>query len=73
MPIEDLASLKQEVFPENSAAGCFAACVFNKVGLVSNISSIFTCVNLYNTYCLRTNMLFVKNMWQLFPYLDKMS
>ncbi|CAB3244383.1 unnamed protein product [Arctia plantaginis] len=31
--IEDLSSLKQEVFPEGSAAGCFAACVFNKIGL----------------------------------------
>ncbi|XP_075977191.1 uncharacterized protein LOC142977277 [Anticarsia gemmatalis] len=30
---EDLTSLRQKVFPESGNAGCFTACIFNKIGL----------------------------------------
>ncbi|KAJ8720182.1 hypothetical protein PYW07_012225 [Mythimna separata] len=33
LSIDDLAAFKSRVFPEGENAGCFSACIFNKLGL----------------------------------------
>ncbi|XP_047028267.1 general odorant-binding protein 69a-like isoform X2 [Helicoverpa zea] len=34
--IDDVASFKSKVFPEGENAGCFTACIFNKLGLIDD-------------------------------------
>ncbi|KAH9636879.1 hypothetical protein HF086_010660 [Spodoptera exigua] len=33
LTIEDLSAFKSKVFPDGENAGCFSACIFNKLGL----------------------------------------